>query len=323
MSAASANSNAIRRPYSARALAGPTIIAVVGVVFVYLAATTGGFLTVSNLQAILGSVSTVGIVAVGMTLIIIGGSLFSLSLAATMAVGSMVFLSLLNLGWPIALLAAVGLGAGFGVLQGGLVALAGANPIMVTVGAAAVIEGVGSHIHNGATVTPPPGTRVPGFLDSLPLGVPVAVFILVAVVILVEWILRRTRFGTQLYVVGDNSSAAKAAGLPVVWVTVVAFTIGTACAALAGVTVGAVTQSASLQLEGTVTFDAFAAVLVGGTSLTGGHGSVLRSACGALVIAAISDLLLLRNYSTEVQLFVKGILVLAAIIIVRLRDSRP
>src|SRR5205823_7311692 len=115
-----------------------------------------------------------------------------------------------------------------------------------------------------------------------------------------------------------NKRAARAAAISVAAVATGAFALAGACTGVAGVLIGATNQNASLFIESTYTFDAIAAVLVGGTAVTGGRGSAARTLFGAIVIATISSLLLLRGYSTGIQIFVKGLIVLIVVILVRL-----
>jgi ribose/xylose/arabinose/galactoside ABC-type transport system permease subunit len=149
-----------------------------------------------------------------------------------------------------------------------------------------------------------------------------AVYVLLALTVLAQWILRSTAAGRQMYLVGDNRAAARAAGLPVGRVTVVAWAFFGACIALTGVFLAAFNTSANAQLGGTLSLDAIAAVLVGGTAIGGGKGSALRTLGGAVLISVISDLLLLRGFSTGIQLLVKGILVLLVVIAVHVRSAR-
>jgi ribose/xylose/arabinose/galactoside ABC-type transport system permease subunit len=101
---------------------------------------------------------------------------------------------------------------------------------------------------------------------------------------------------------------------------VVAFAVASAFSAGAGVLVGAASANASLLLIGTYTYDAIAATLVGGNAVTGGRGSIKRTAAGAVFIATISDMLLLRGYSTGIQILVRGVIVLVIVVLTNLRQ---
>jgi len=293
--------------------------AVAGVVTTLVAAgalTTDGFLSVDNARALIITLPVVAIVAIGMTAIMIVGSFASLSLGTTAAVMAMLFIHELPLGVIGSLLLAVVVGAAVCALQGVAVGSWNANPIVLTVAAGALLEGVATLLTGGTTVKPT--TDSYDILNSTPLSLPVSVFLLVALVLIVEVVFRRTTFGRLLYMVGENRRAAIAAGLPVARVTAGAFALAGACAGLTGALLGAYNQGASMQLNGTLTFDAIAAALVGGTAVTGGRGSAWRTLVGALAIGVITNILLLRGYGTGTQILLKGVLVGCVVVLVHL-----
>lgn len=284
------------------------------------ATTTDGFLTLSNVRAILATVGILGIVAVGMTCITLSGNLFSLTLGATLTVTSMSFLALLDLGVAAAVALSVLLGVVACALQGLLIGAAGANPIVVTIGAGSLQLGIASKLSGAATVYPAgEGYDV---LAAKVLDVPVSVVVLVVVVALVEAWLRFARRGHELVLAGENGPAARSAALRVTGATVAGFMIAGACAAIGGVLQGATSQNATL-LSGTdnFTFNAIAVVLIGGVTATGGRGSPVRVVLAAVVVAAVSDMALLRGYGTGVQTVITGMFVLAAVVGLRPRGA--
>jgi len=133
-------------------------------------------------------------------------------------------------------------------------------------------------------------------------------------------VMRRTRFGRQIYLLGENRVAARAAALPITLLTVGSFAIASLYTAGSGILIGATSANASLLLTGSYTYDAIAAALVGGNAVTGGRGSIARTAAGAIVIATISDMLLLRSYSTGGQILVRGIIVVVVVVLTNLRE---
>jgi ribose/xylose/arabinose/galactoside ABC-type transport system permease subunit len=285
-----------------------------------LAATTPRFLSLDNARAILASTAFVGITAIGATLVMIAGSGVSLSTSQTATVTAMFFLATQQYGLgtavPVALLTGVALTA----LQGAVVGYWHANPIVLTIAAGFAIGGATTWFSGGTPVYP--RTRAFDVVNSTPLGLPLAVYVLLGVTVLAHLTLRRTTAGRQMYLVGANRAAARAAGLAVGRVTVIAWAFFGACIAVTGVFLASFNTSATVTLGGTLTLDAIAAVLVGGTAITGGRGSAVRTLGGALLIAVISDVLLLRGFSTGVQILVKGILVLAVVLVVHLRATR-
>jgi ribose transport system permease protein len=299
-------------------LRGATIL-IVAALLIYGAADTSGFLTVSNLKAIVTATAIVGIISVGMTAIMISGNLFSLSVSQSAAVTATLFLYALRIDLAVAIVAGIALGLGIGAVQGGVIGYLGANVIIVTIGAGLLQEGVETWMTNGNSIIPPHGSTSYTHLALPLLGVPFPVYVFFVVAVAAELLMRRTRFGRQLYLMGENRLAAHAAGLPTTLLTTGAFALAGACTGIAGVLIGASSANGSLLLEGTYTYDAIAATLVGGNAVTGGRGSVLRTVVGALFIATISDLLLLRGYSTGIQIFVKGIIVAVVVVLANLR----
>jgi ribose/xylose/arabinose/galactoside ABC-type transport system permease subunit len=295
-------------------------IAVVVVAVVVTGVLTTRFFSLANARAILASTAWVGITAIGATLVMIAGSAVSLAVAQTATVVAMIFLSAQQLGLAVAIVLALACGVGITALQGAIIGFWTANPVVLTIAAGFAIGSVATWISGGTTVYP----KVTAFngLNATPLGLPLAVYVLLGVTAVAQWVLRRTTVGRQLYLVGENPAAARAAGLPVGRVTVIAWAFFGACIALTGVFLAAFNTSANASLGGTLSLDAIAAVLAGGTAIGGGKGSALQTLGGAVLISAISDLLLLRGFSTGVQLLVKGLLVLFVVIAVHVRSAR-
>ncbi len=285
--------------------------------FVLIAAfTTQGFLTTGNFRAILTATAFVGIMAVGATLIMLGGSLFSISLGMTTALTAIVFMYTLRFGVVPAIIIALLAGTLIFMIQGAIIGSIGANPIIVTIGAGAIQEGVIGWFSPG-DIVPPAGVNI-DFLASTVIGLPISVYVFLAVAIVTDLCVRHTRFGHQIYMLGENQSAARAAGLPVEMLTTVAFAVAGFCVAIAGILVAGFAQNVNLQVQGTYTLDVIAAILVGGNAVTGGRGSVGRTIIGALIIATIADILLLLGASTGMQIFVKGMIVLVVVVLLHL-----
>jgi ribose/xylose/arabinose/galactoside ABC-type transport system permease subunit len=297
----------------------------VGIVIVVLAVIVTGMLTtrffsLANARAILASTATVGITAIGATVVMIAGSAVSLAVSQTATVVAMIFLATQQFGLAAAITLGLLSGVAMTAIQGAVIGFWTANPIVLTIAAGFAIGGVATWISGGTTVNP----QVTAFngLNGTPLGLPLAVYVLLAVTAAAQWFLRRTTAGRYMYLIGENPRAARAAGLPVGRVTVIAWAIFGACIALAGVFLAAFNTSANANLGGTLSLDAIAAVLAGGTAIGGGRGSAVRTLGGALLISAISDLLLLRGFSTGIQLLVKGLLVAFVVIAVHVRSTR-
>lgn len=290
-----------------------TSIRVVAIlVLVILALTTPGFLSRISLIALANAMSLVGCVALAMAFLTIGGNVMSLSLAATTSVSGMVFMASLGWGLPAAILLALIAGAAISGFQGVVVGALRANPIIVSLAAYALLMGA-TQIIAGPKI-------LPAALDFQLLkgkwfGVPISFLIFAAMAILGQLLLSFTRFGHELMFVGSNSKAAEAAGIDVARVTVLAHVAAGAFAAVGGVLISSRFGAADMQTARGFEYTAIAAVLIGGTSIVGGRGSLLQTFLGMGAIAIINALALLQGFSMEVQRLTIGLAVLAVIVI--------
>jgi ribose/xylose/arabinose/galactoside ABC-type transport system permease subunit len=280
--------------------------------------TTSGFFTLDNGKAILASAAVVGILAIGETVIMISGNLFSLGIAATAAVSAMAFVYELQHGLVLAIVVAILVATLANGIQGLVIGRWRANPIIVTIAAGTLCEGIGAQLTGSQELVPPNGST--SYLELIKSigGIPLSVYIFLVLAVVVELILRRTSFGVSIYLLGDNREAARAAALPVTRIIIGVFILAGVMAGIAGILLAAINGDASLSLEGSNTYNAIAAALVGGTAVAGGRGSIGRTVFGCLVIAAVSDLVVLRGYTTGIQDLVEGVLVVIAVLIVRI-----
>lgn len=295
------------------------LVAVI-IVAVIICITTTNFFTINNAKAILASTSVVGLAALGLTFVTIVGSVVSLATAQSMAVVAMVFLATQNLGLLPAIIIAIVTGAAIGLIQGLAVGYWAINPVVLSIVAAFALTGVGTLASGGTTINAT-GTAYT-VLNATPGGIPVSVFVFFIMAILAHIVLRYSTVGRQIYFVGENRPAARAAGLPVGRTITFAWIAFGLLSAIGAIFLGAFNTSANVNVGGTLTFDAIAAVLTGGTSIAGGRGSALRTVVGVLIISVISDVLLLRGFPTGAQIMVKGLLILVFVIAVQVRAVR-
>lgn len=295
------------------------LVAALVIVAVVLAATTERFVSWENARAILIASTGVGIVAIGASYITIVGSLGSLATSQSVSLLAMVFIAAQAWGLPMAILLAVVVGVALGGLQGFAIGAWRANPIVLTVAISFALVGLSTWLTGGRIVAPT-GT---GFdlLNATPFGLPLAVYVLVALAVVNELIMRLTTLGRQVPLVGENPRAARAAGLPVTRVTVFAWAMFGVMSGVGAAFLGAFNRQANISLAGNLTFDVIAAVLVGGIAIAGGRGSAIGAAVGALAISAITNLLLLRGFDTGAQLLVKGLLVVVIVVALQLRTK--
>jgi ribose transport system permease protein len=275
--------------------------------------TTPQFLTVDNILIVVRSASITGIVALGMTFVTLSGNFFSISVEQTAAFSSIIFAESLAHGYGLAagLALAFGCAVAIGVGQG-LVVAGGLNPIVVTLGAGAALYGLAAVITHNEVVNFDSSAAVNWIGTGRPFGVPTQSWAFILLTILSTLVLTRSRFGREIYLVGTSRAAARASGLSVGKATVVAFMLSAIAAGIAGVfTAAQVAQAPLTQFDG-LNIDVIAAVLVGGTALQGGEGSTLRSALGAVFIALLANLMLLRNAQYGTRLLVTGLVVVVA-----------
>ena len=274
--------------------------------------TTDEFLTFDNALIVIRAASITGIVALGMTFVTLSGNFFSLSVEQTAALCSIVFAGALanDFGIVAAIVLALGASVLVGGAQGVLVA-AGLNPIVTTLGAGAALFGFAAVVtHNEVVNFSSSSADWVG--RARPLGVPTQSWAFIILTVLATLVLVRTRFGRETYLVGTNRNAARASGLRVGKVTILAFVLSALTAGIAGVfTAAQLTQAPLTQFNG-LNIDVIAAVLVGGTALQGGEGSALRSALGAVFIALLANFLLLQQVEFGVRTLVTGLIVVVA-----------
>ena len=242
-------------------------------------------------------------------------------LAAAAMTGMIASLSFGNLGVVVALLT----GLGFGLVNGALIAFMRLPPFIVTLGSLTAVRGIARLIGNDSTVANPDLpfaflgndsiTLIPGVLT-----IPWLAAIALAVVIASWFILRRTVLGVRIYAVGGNANAARLAGIKVWAVLLFVYAISGLLAGLGGVMSAARLYAANgLQLGQSYELDAIAAVILGGTSFVGGIGSIWGTLIGALIIAVLSNGLILLGVSDIWQLIVKGLVIIGAVTLDRYR----
>ena len=289
------------------------------------AISNGDVLTTDNLRAVLLSASITGIVAVSMTAITMSGSFVSLASSQSIMLAAILFAAMIGAGWNVALaiLAVVAALALTGLAQG-LIVAAGLNPVITTLAAGAIIVG-GVSIVAGTEEVAFGGRQISWLTDSQPLGLPLPIYVFVAVTAIVSFLIHRTVLGRQIVLTGANRDTARVSGIPVRTVTTMAFVILAAGTAVAGILAVSRVGSADPRFMESLTIDAIAALLIGGTSVAGGQGSPLRSAMGALIIALIDNIMILNDFSTGGRQTIKGIIVVAVVVALTLlarRESR-
>lgn len=278
------------------------------------------FLTAGNLSNVMLQISINGILAVGMTFVILAAGV-DLSVGSVLAFAGMVAAGFvtgadgLGVGWAIA--AGLMAGALCGAVNGLLVSCLRLPSFVVTLGMLSAARGM-VQIWND-------GMAIPGLSDAFlfigqgrAAGLPMPVWIFLGVLALAWLILGHTRYGRHVYAVGGNERSAKTSGIATRKVQFAAYTVCGLCAGLAGIVLTARTTSALTQSGIGYELDAIAAVVIGGTSLSGGIGGVAGTLFGALIIGVINNGLDLLGVSSYYQQVIKGIVIVAAVLLDRL-----
>jgi ribose transport system permease protein len=220
-----------------------------------------------------------------------------------------------------------GLGAGFGLgiacglFNGVVIAILGVSPFVATLGSYNIAIGVATTLSAGRPVQGVPKLFSQIFYGSI-FGVPAAIAITVAIGIVLQLMLTRTVFGRSLYLIGTNPRAAAVAGLPVKRILVATYVLCSGLAALGAIMMTARTGSGEPNLGGSLSLQAIAGAVVGGTSLAGGRGGVGTAVLGALFVTILSNGMNLTRIDGYVQMVVLGAIVIIGVLLDRLRLER-
>lgn len=300
------------------------LVAIAAIVILAAMAVTPNFMTIDNIRAILRNAATVGIVAVAMTPMTLSGNFVSLAVTQTAMAAMVSFVVLIGLGvpQPLAILIVIVGTCVVGALQG-IVVAAGLNPVITTLAAGAIIFGVVSTATGGGIVRV--GAYPISWGGGSILGIPVEVLVFVLFTAGLSVMMSATVTGRETILIGANRATAEISGISFARITIVAFVVFSVGLALAGILSGAAFGQATAQSFPGLTISAIAAILVGGTAIQGGQGSPLRSAIGAVIIAVISNMMVLNDFSTGGRLAVQGGVVVAIVVlldILRKRSAR-
>jgi ribose/xylose/arabinose/galactoside ABC-type transport system permease subunit/ABC-type sugar transport system substrate-binding protein len=280
------------------------------------------FLSLNNLEAILLGMSLDGLIAIGMTFVIITGG-FDLAVGSTFAFGGLVVGMLLQGGWPIlpAIVAAVLAGALVGLFNGVVITKVKVNPFVTTLGSMTIIRGIVLLATQGRSITGfDPAFAVLG--QGKVAGIFYPVIIMILFLAAADFLLRRSRFLRQIYYIGGNEEAAKLSGINVDRVRIWMYLITGLLSAFAGVIATAKTGSAS-PIAGTgAELRIIAAVVVGGASLSGGKGTIFGTFLGLMLTSLITNGLGFLRISFYAEGIVSGTILIFAVMLDQLTRER-
>jgi erythritol transport system permease protein len=305
-------------------------VALIGITIVF-SIISSAFFTGSNLRVMTEHVSIIAIMAIGETFVILSAGI-DLSVGSVAGLAGMIAGGLLNNGmivhplgiviWfnvPLVILIGLGVGAAAGSVNGLVITKLGVAPFIATLGMLSVARGFADLRNNGATFPNLAGDKVhhnTGF-DFLGTGnllhIPFTIVLLALFVAVSVYVAKRTAFGRRVYAIGGNERAAELAGIRVNRVKMGVYVISGICAAMTGLLITSQLNAAFPDTATSYELNAIAAVVLGGTSLFGGRGTIGGTVIGAFVIGFLSDGLVLVGVSEFWQMVAKGSVIVAAV----------
>jgi ribose transport system permease protein len=292
------------------------------------AAVDGRVLSEGNLVNILQQTSYLAIFAMAQTVVILTRG-FDLALGPTVSmvsVGGALAMAKFAGGDAspvlvliLGLLAGLAMGSLTGLFNGVLIAALGVSPFVTTLGSYNIVTGIATTISGGRPVQGVPDLFATLLYSGTVLGVPAAIVIAVAIGVLLHLVLTYTVFGRSLYLIGTNVRAAAVAGLPTRRILIYAYVLSSSLSAIGALMLTARTGSGEPNLGGSLSLQAIAAAVVGGTSLAGGAGGVGAAVLGALFVTILSNGMDLAQINGYIQMIVLGAIVIAGVVLDRLR----
>lgn len=321
MSAATGSMRAVDQTLEARLrkiLVGNEIILVL-VFFTLIASLLSPiFFTEVNFRNIFNQSAVLGILACAQFLVVLIGG-FDLSVAAIMALGSMIFATVAPGSLPLAALAALSAGSALGFLSGIATTFGRVTPMIATLGVMGIARGM-------AFVVGEKSVAVPRDLLGWARGsvwifsVPVIAWFVLALVL--AWILSQTRFGRNLYAIGGNERSARLAGIPVRRRQITVYALSGLLSGLAGIVLVARTSSGVPHVGAGWELDAIAAIVIGGARLFGGEGSILKAMVGVIIYQMIANIMNLLGLDPFYQDIVKATVIIVVVSISVMRARR-
>lgn len=288
------------------------------------------FLTSSNLLNIANQVAVIAIMAIGMTLVIVTGGI-DLSVGSLLALSAVLTAKFIRdamggmeaspLGMTVACLGAISLCALVGAFSGAMITRIGLPPFIVTLAMMLVGRGLAYRVSNNQSIYEIPDSFMWLGRGADLFGLPNAVVLMLALYALAHVLMSRTRLGRYLYAVGGNREAARLSGVPVERIAIFAYVASAILAALGGVIMASQYKSGSGTYGDMYELYVIAAVVVGGAPIAGGEGKMFGTLTGAFTIAVIQNGMNLTHIESQTQRIVLGFVILAAVLIGKVRRS--
>ncbi|MFC1606741.1 ABC transporter permease [Candidatus Latescibacterota bacterium] len=273
------------------------------------------FLNPIILKTTVLAMSSIAVIAVGMTILLVSGG-FDLSVGSVVTFTGVIAALLMKTGipWYVAMVSAVICGAVIGLGNGLMIAKLRINPFITTLGMMIFIRGLATIVSGG--------NNIPIMNDSYKwvgqaslLGVQIPIWVCVVIVIFGDFLLRKSRYFRQNYYIGGNEQAAILSGIPVTKIKIKNYMLSGALAAIAGILLSARLGNGSLTAGIAMEFKVVTAAIIGGCALTGGKGTVIGAFFGAMLMATIDTSINIMPVDSYWQEFVTGIVLIFAIIV--------
>lgn len=291
------------------------VIAII-LLYIVLGFSAAGFLSLDNQLGMLRDAATIGIAAWGVTLVIIAGEI-DISIGPAVAFSS-VLVALGSSSWGLGLAGAILLtlvvGTAAGALAGWLRAQFGVPSFIATLGLWSVFGGLGLYLTDALPVVLPES----GFLNVLGgsiLGIPTAAIVMIVLLLVFVYIAKYTSYGRSVYAIGGNAAAAQLSGISLKRVRILLFATTGLLAAITGILLAARLGAGSGSAASGLEFDVIAAVVIGGTALAGGRGSLLGTFLGVLFITVIGNGLVLLGVDSFLQDVIRGVIIVGAVLV--------
>jgi len=300
------------------------VVAIILYVGIALATGQGRYLTVDNFVSILGRSIALGITAVGQTFAILVASI-DLSVASLISASAVVASVVMN-GNPGMIVPAIGavlvMGLVVGLINGLVITRLEVNPLIATLGMSLIIQGALSAFFTNFAGAVPAEFQV--FAYGTVAGVPYSLVFLFALALLAFFILRFTRFGSDIYSVGGNQDAARLAGIKTERVVIGAHVLCSLCAAIAGLYLASRLRSGApwIGSDGVYDLESIAVVVIGGTILAGGRGGIWGTMAGVVIFSLIDSIFNLAGVDAFAKQVLRGIIIVAAVAFYAVRSKR-
>jgi ribose transport system permease protein len=294
------------------------LIGIYALLFIGLSLKSPYFLKPDNLINIMTAVSVIGFIAIAMTMVIVSGGL-DLSVGSVVALTGVIVAQLSHI-MPIgaAIAVAILVGVFVGAFNGFAITKIGINPLITTLGTLSIARGLAYVLSKGDTQSI--DNEAFTFLGNGRLGpIPVQVIVLIVLALLAAWVMKSTVFGRSVYAIGGNAQASRLAGLPVLRLQMFVYILSGLSAAVGGMFLTSQLSAAAPESSAGLELSVIAAVILGGTSLTGGKGTIAGTMLGVMILGTLNNGLTLLNVSSNYQDIARGAVLLLAVALDQLR----